>query len=220
MKRQLEKQKLLGSYEQGIWYDYGDIYDHTKILYEQLSSSERVPIFIAVGRGAWIVMRILSAFYEANNKEHYVYSVISTYDNTNSVREKPVLSQGLDVTSVEAITRLLQSARCDLWIIDAPFVTGGTIKFIKTYLKDLFDVGSKVAVLHRVEFESIESAPWRVPPTADLPDIVAKTTTSNGVSWYVQYPWEWTDLSLYNLVCQAYRQGDSIDKLEDLFTIN
>ncbi|MBN1617881.1 hypothetical protein JW887_00885 [Candidatus Dojkabacteria bacterium] len=208
-----EVQKLVSEYEQGIWYDYSDIHEHSKVVTERMRGiSKKIPMFISIGRGGWLASRLIATNFERMGLETVSFSVISKYINSNSSREQAVLAQSLDNESKLEIKRKLKTKKYDLWIVDAPFVTGGTMTMVKKYIQDLFNTVPKTVALHVVEYVEIVSAPWRKAPTYS-PDVYAEKIRSNTVSWYVQYPWEWSNYKAYCVTCEVYKLGLGKDAL-------
>jgi len=217
MPGETETQKLIESYETGIWYGYEEIYEHTGQVYQQMREiSQAKPIIVAIGRGGWVMARTLSAYMEMDELDHTTYSVSASYINRNSPDERPVLTQEFAPSTVEAIKSQIQAGG-QLWLVDAPFVTGGTMKFTSQYLEELFGQKPNTAVLHVVDFQEIESAPWRKKPDFK-PDVYAAEIQNDGVNWYVQYPWEWTDIRGYNALCDAYRKGLPKDSIPSILS--
>lgn len=198
-----EINRFITEYESSVWYDYNDIYLHTGLIYKKIYNAYAPPIFISIGRGGWIFQRILSTYYERDMNKYASFTVITCYKNRNSPKEKPDFCQNLDNYAASRIKKLLISG-AEIIILDVPYVTGGTMNFVKNYLEHKFDAKCKTAVLHAVEFKILNIYPWRKPPKV-LPNYYAVKINSNKTNWYVQYPWEWTNLELYNLVCDSYR---------------
>jgi hypoxanthine phosphoribosyltransferase len=184
-----------------FWCSYQDIYNDVGKVYSQLCEQDRKIVTIAIGRGGWVAARILAAFFEQDHREMAMFTITPTYVNRNSEREKVELVQGLDGNSIRKIKKYVGDGY-EICLFDAPFVTGGTMNFAAKYVEGLFDVEPKIVVLHWVEYKKIESAPWREPPTIK-PDIFARKFSSDGQSWYVQYPWEWSSLKKYDALSES-----------------
>jgi hypoxanthine phosphoribosyltransferase len=182
---------------QSIWYSFNDVYRHVKIIFTKLEQRHTKKIMVVLGRGGWVAGRVLASFYEAAKKDLPIFTIIPTYINRNSSQETISLLQDLDEVSIKSIKQLIQKGY-ELCVFDAPFVTGGTMRFAKEHLRQIFQVEPLCVVLHWVEFQTISSATWRKPPDF-TPDIFARKIQSDGASWYVQYPWEWNNLAEYDL---------------------
>lgn len=213
-KNKNEIQKLLDEYELSIWYNFKDIYQHVEKVYKDIVKISEKPVLISIGRGGWIFSRILSAFFERDNIEHKTFTIIASYKNRDSPEEKPFFVQKLDDNSIMQIRNSLLSGG-QIWVIDAPYVTGRVMKFVKNFLEEKFETKCKTAVLHLVKFKKIYNFPWRKLPTEE-PDVYAVKIEPSQNNWYVQYPWEWTNLSAYDIVCGAFKNRLEKNELKNI----
>lgn len=198
-------EKTLELYKNGIWFDYSDVHNDVDIMYEKIeNTSKEKKIFIVLGRGAWLISRILLQHYEDNKIDVKIYSIRTQYQKLGTKEEKPIVIETLSEESIKEINELLVQ-NYEIWILDGPLVMGKTISCARQYLDKIFNKNCHVAVLHQILFNNDPTAQWRKQSPV-VPDIVARSYTFQNLK-YINYPWEWKNYTLYKLLANAYKKG-------------
>ncbi|HOF50221.1 MAG TPA: hypothetical protein PLH22_00815 [Candidatus Colwellbacteria bacterium] len=203
--RSREDRRLFTAYKtgHGIWYDFNDIFCQTEIIAHKIKKISKHPIFISVGRGAWVFSRILCNFFENKKIKYKIFTVIASYINHNTSKERPILEQGLDNLSSVSIKELMKNGG-EIWILDTPYITGRTALFVKKYIDRKFNTDSRIATLHFVDFKGARDFPWREKAIIQ-PNVYSEKISMKETMQYIEYPWEWMNLSAYNKVYNKYR---------------
>ncbi len=184
-----------------LWFGYGDIHKHTAKLYEKMQSINPGPsVLVAVGRGGWIPTRIVAASYESKNVSVSCFNVTVTYVNLGTPNEHVVLVQGLDQMAIDSLLQKAKNGH-NIWIIDGPYLVGRSALFVKNYILGIFkknkvDQKVRIGILHWVQFDSCPEAPWRKQALLEPDAWGAKI--HNSLKPYVEYPWEYSDIALFN----------------------
>lgn len=172
---------------QKIWYTYDDIHRVIKALAEKIQNSGiKYDAMIAIGGGGFIPARMLRCFLEIP-----IYAVTTAYydsDNEGQVTEEVKKVQWLD-----PVPEALRGK--NILVVDEVDDSRVTMEFCLNELlkEDFGTVG--VAVLH----EKIKAKAGKIPE--GVPYFSGITVED----WWINYPWDATDIDEHNRLAEAGR---------------